>query len=257
MRDDTFNPFESPKERPSNSIDAEDFRDDAVRESQRLIGSQPVPPQDQSYILSAPDFQPSSLALIGRVTLCILVVGIGGIAAGGGLAMMAEKLEGDYFELIIALGVLIAVAGIGVLISATSIIRWTVRRQLGSRYDELLFSAGGKKLLCVNIEDAATFSKMKLTPEDMGYLLIDQERRMLLIEGIRFRYRIHGRDAVHIAQIMGSTQTGAAVTVKIGSITVRLALQHDSIRHELKRQSGVTSKDCILERIQDALANDD
>lgn len=97
---------------------------------------------------------------------------------------------------------------------------------------------------------------MKIFPEDLGYLALDSSRALAVIEGVRFRYIIFGKDVRNIKQIAGATTTGTSIEYAIGNGRLRIALEYVSIWHEFKRQLFLAKEDPIVGPIRTTLDQD-
>ena len=139
------------------------------------------------------------------------------------------------------------------LCTVSRVARTFSRSRIGERYDAVWALGSPFKPLGVSVEDASTFSKMKLVPEDLAWIGFDVTRRMLVIEGIRYRYLIHSTDVVNVEQVTGPTATGVAITYHIGTVPLSIAIQYDSVRHELRRQTIGVKEDPLMKLITDTL----
>ncbi|MCA9122527.1 MAG: hypothetical protein H6822_03300 [Planctomycetaceae bacterium] len=234
-----------------------DFRDEAAAISLKLVAdSFGRPSAELGQSLCLPVENPSDLRGVKWSLLFRLVFGIGGIAAGGILAMVFEKFPAGfqrYETPALVLAGIFSIGGICLLISSAGAARSFSRRRLGERYEAVWALGSPIKPLGVSVEDADTFSKMKLVPEDLAWIGFDLSRRMLLIEGLRYRYLIHSADVINIEQVAGPTATGVAITYFVGSASLRIALQYDSVKHELRRQTIGAKHDPLLKPITDTL----
>ncbi len=120
------------------------------------------------------------------------------------------------------------------------------------RYDDLVGLSAGFAPLCVEVEDASTFDKLKLVSEDVGYLGLDDRNQRVIIEGVRCRYSIHAADVVEVKQIEGGSASATKLSYDIGDVTHSIAVKSASIWHEVKRQLGV-SKDPLIDRMRKTL----
>lgn len=241
-------------------VEPEEGLEAAVEESRRIVeinGGRP--PADRSLCLPANDADPSSLRRFGHATLSRLVLGILGLAGGGFCAFFDVRSDGENDAVggLLILGMCLSFGGILVLCSNPFFQRRFVHRQIGNRYHDLLGSPYSSKPICINIEDAETFDKFKIVPEDLGYLAIDEFRGMLVVEGVRFRYFIHAKDVVDIRQVAGGNSTATVIEYNIGDARARIALQFDSIWHEIKRQTVGAKEDVLIGRIREALGGGD
>jgi hypothetical protein len=224
-------------------------RDQVAAESLRILErSGGALPGERSLCLAVTDSDPRCLRRFGYAVLLRLIVGISGIAGGALIALISELGDADDSAWI-SLAFCISVGGILLLLSNAFFQRWFVRRQIGSRYDDLRAGAY-TSLCCVGIEDAVTFDRFKLFPEDLGYLALDPARRLAVIEGIRFRYIIFGDDVRSVRQVAGATNTATAIDYMVGNVNVAIAVEHTSIRQELKRQLFGARQDPLIARLR-------
>ena len=76
-------------------------------------------------------------------------------------------------------------------------------QRLGHRYDSLIHEGAGLPSMVVRIEDARTYHRAKLSPEDIGIAFFDAENRRLLVEGVSHRYVIRGEDVTCLRPLAG------------------------------------------------------
>jgi hypothetical protein len=119
-----------------------------------------------------------------------------------------------------------------------------------------LATSGEAKLFCISIENAETFHRFKVITEDLAYMAFDQVNRGLSIEGVRFRYRIRAEDVVDIKLVQGGGATATAVAVNIGNARLNVALQHDSVLYELKRQTVGAKDSSLTKKIRQTLTDE-
>lgn len=230
-------------------------REDAAAESLRLVErNRGAWPRDCSLCLPATDTDGSTaLRRFGYAVLFRFVAGIGGIAGGAVIAsFQPEPIPAGWLTAAFCC----SVGGILLLLSNPFFQRRFVRRRLGRRYEELISDGSYSSLVCVGIEDADTFHRLKVVPEDLGYLALDPSRGSLVIEGVRFRYRILGKDVRRIEQVSGGNQTGTAIEYAVGNGILRIAVQYESVWHEFKRQTAGVQSDALIARISEALGNE-
>ncbi len=232
-----------------------DFREAAVRESLRLLEANGgAVPDRGSYCLPVTDTNPLTLRRYGYCVIIRLVLGLLGLGGGALLAALSER-PGHTLppSILLAIGGCFSVGGILILMGNLFFQGRFVRKQIGTRYNHLLPLAGQSRLLCISVEDAATFKRMKFLPEDLGFLGLDPSNRIVWIEGVRFRYRIAAEDVSALGQVSGSTSTATGLAVTIGKTSLQIALHWDSLLHELKRQTIGTKSDPLLSKIQKTL----
>ncbi len=234
-----------------------DFREDAVAFSQRLVAeSFGRAAADLGESLCLPVENPADLRSIKWWMLFHIVAGVGGLVAGGVLAGVSQHISESLDALepfVIAVALICSVGGMGLLITSSHVSRNFSRRRIGERYDAVWALGSPLKPLGVSVEDASTFQKFKLVPEDAAWIGFDLARRMLLIEGIRYRYVVHAKDLVNIELLAAPTATAVAITYRVGPAVLRIALQHESIRHELRKQLIGSKHDPLMKPITETL----
>lgn len=134
-------------------------------------------------------------------------------------------------------GILSGMGGFGVLFYVVGYIRRSARKVLGPAFQSML-KQGSSRPEYVGIEDARTFSKFKLVPDDTAYLVIDQESRRLLIEGVLNTYSIRAEDVVELVQVRNQDNPGKGVrlTFLVGDLPFSMVLCHDSFKDEFGRK---------------------
>ena len=229
-------------------------RDHAAAASLQIIEQHGgTPPADQSLCIPATDTDPRCLRRFGYASLFRLIVGLLTMVAAG-LLFGYASLQGRFDLDLLAFPMF--VGGLLLLLSNVFFQRRLVRRQIGSRYDYIASWDSSPGPFCVGIEDASTFHRMKVFPEDYGYLALDPSRALMVIEGIRYRYIIFGKDVSGIRQIAGATNSATAIEYAIGKGRLRIAVEYVSIWHEMKRTFGI-SRDALIERIRATLDPDE
>jgi hypothetical protein len=128
------------------------------------------------------------------------------------------------------------------------------RRRIGQRYDDLV--ALGATPKWVSVEEAVSFHKFKLVPEDAAFVAFDPPARTVIVEGIRHRYWIRGDDVLSVGQLPGGASTATAIAFQVGDAQLAIALQSNSLWHELKKQTLGAKRDPLLLQIQETLRPD-
>jgi len=231
-----------------------DFRVAAVEESLRILEANPGRDPDElgvSLVLPADVKGPRRLKHIARMTLLRLVLGIAGLAAGGLFAAATEKpmVAGIPKAVTGTAAVVCGGGGILLLLANAMLIRWSVIRALGPRYDEAARHSTLRRPLVTGVEDARTFSSMKLAPEDFACVAFDAANRRLILEGLLFRYVIHAGDVLNVGQESGTATTGVQVVYRVGAVAVGITLQFDSVLGELRKQTIGWGRDPLLKPI--------
>jgi hypothetical protein len=248
------NPYASPQA-PPEPVEI-DFRQAAVEESLRIIEAHPGRPIDDlgvSLVLPADVAGPARLRHIGRMTLLRLVLGIAGLALGALLAAVESTLSRDWLIpqwLTMTVALCCTLGGIGLLFASVFCVRWGVRRHLGERYEAVRRMSNLRSPLCVGVEDARTFTTMKLAPEDFAYIAFDAANRRLILEGLTFRYVILAKDLLSVGQATGVTTTGVQIVFRVARVVVGITLQYDSVWNEFKKQTIGRGQDPLIKPIQ-------
>jgi hypothetical protein len=236
---------------------ARDFREQAEEFSLRLVReSFGRPITELGHSLCLPVENPANLTSIKWWMLLHLLGGIGGLVAGGvlaGTSQYLQKASAALEPVAFVLAAACSLGGFGLLMTASRVARNFARRGIGERYDAVWAIGSPIKPKGVSVEDASTFEKFKLVPEDAAWIGFDVARRMLLIEGIRFRYVIRASDLVNLEQLAAPTATATAITYRVGPAVLRIALQYDSLRHELRKQLLGARHDALMKPITETL----
>ena len=123
---------------------------------------------------------------------------------------------------------------------------------IGPRYDDLAGFSTGFEPICVEVEDASSFDKLKLVSEDVGFLGLDSRNQRVIIEGVRCRYSIHASDVKQVEQIAGGLSSATQLTYQIGEVSLSIAIKSGSIWHEVRRQLGAR-QDPLIDEIRETL----
>jgi hypothetical protein len=248
------NPYAPPQTPPEPAL--LDFRQAAVEESLRIIEANPGRPIDDlgvSLVLPADVEGPARLRHIGRMTLLRLVLGLVGLALGALLAACEDRLNRELLVpqwLTIAVASVCSLGGMALLFASVFCVRWSVRRHLGERYEAVWRMSNLRAPLCVGVEDARTFTSMKLAPEDFAYIAFDAASRRLILEGLTFRYVILAKDVLSVSQASGATTTGVQIVFRVARVMIGITLQYDSVWNELKKQTIGRGQDPLIKPIQ-------
>lgn len=248
---DSLNPYAPPAAPPQL-----DFREAAVLESLRLLEANPGRLPDElpmSLVLPADESGPAWLRYIGRMTLLRLVLGIAGLVMGAVLAAVSGPVQrntGVPAEAVITLAAPCSIGGIAIMLANSLLVRRAVRRAIGERFDRVQRQSVLRSPLCVGVEDARTFTKMKIAPEDFAWAAFDSAGRRLILEGLIFRYVIHAADVVSVTQAAGATATGVQIVFRVAGAMTGITLQFDSVWHEFKKQTVGGGTDPLLKPIR-------
>jgi hypothetical protein len=127
--------------------------------------------------------------------------------------------------------------------------RWNVQRSLGPRYAAVRRASTLRGPLCTGVEDARTFTTMKIAPEDFAIVGFDSAGRRLILEGLLFHYVIHAADVLSAAQQAGAMTTGVQIVFRVGRVVVGITLQNDSVLNELRKYTVSLGQDPLLKPV--------
>ena len=231
-----------------------DFRQAAVEESLRIVAANPGRDPDTlgvSLVLPGDANGPARLAHIGRMTLVRLAAGIVGLAAGAVLAAAESRLQeiGVPEAATMLVAAACSLGGISLLLCHALLTRWSVQRSLGPRYEAVRRASTLRSPLCTGVEDARTFTTMKITPEDFACVGFDSAGRRLVLEGLHFRYVIHAADVLSASQQAGAMTTGVQIVFRVGLVVVGITLQYDSVLNELCKYTIFRGQDPLLKPV--------
>jgi hypothetical protein len=231
-----------------------DFRQAAVEESLRIVQANPGRDPDTlgvSLVLPADPAGPARLAYLGRMTLVRLAAGIGGLGLGAVLAAAEGRLRelGVPEAATMLVAASCSLGGITLLLCHAMLTRWAVQRCLGPRYETVRLASTLRSPLCTGVEDARTFTTMKITPEDFAFVGFDSAGRRLVLEGLHFRYVIHAADVLSASQQAGAMTTGVQIVFRVGRVIVGITLQYDSVFNELCKYTIFLGRDPLLKPV--------
>jgi hypothetical protein len=191
------------------------------------------------------------------MTLLRLVLGIAGLALGALLAALENVLSDRLLippplrpGLVMTVAACCTFGGIGLLLASAFCVRRSVRRYLGERYEAVQRMSNLRQPLCAGVEDARTFTTMKIAPEDFAYIGFDAANRRVILEGVTFRYVIHAHDVLSVGQATGAATTGVQIVFRVARVIVGITLQYDSVWNELKKQTIGFGVDPLLKPIR-------
>lgn len=185
-----------------------------------------------------------------------LIFGFGGVAAGAILAAATSEKRGPP-PLGLSRGRWLAVAmvcslgGIGIMLDSAGAQRRRTRRHISSR-----LKLDGLKPPVVEVEETATYSKMKAVSEDVGLLLTYPETRCVVIEGLTHRYVIYANDVLLVRPVQGSTTIGLGIQYLVGSgkrAALDITLHRQSLWVELKKQTIGSQGDRVMDQVAEVL----
>ena len=217
-----------------------DFRRDAIEASVlQLRQSGKVDPLDcqQSFCLPT-EHGRRQLRSQGWLLAFSIVMAVFGFGSAGLLVMWESgKPEESQSPWLLAMAFVLGTAGIGSLFLPVLCGGMLVRKHLGERFDALQRNANLSKVMSVGLEDAATFSQMKVISEDCGYLGIDPVGRRLIIEGVVCRYVIRVEDIDQIQSKLVGSSPGTEIHYRVGEGTVLgITIEKMSLLAETVRQ---------------------
>lgn len=223
-----------------------DFRDEAVAASLAMI--QPDEAEDLLPLglsLCVPRGDARSWEGAGKGQLVVLIVSVVGIVLGGILAVASESpavVDRGLENVVLGFGFTMSVGSISTLFLSIFARRRMVKKRV-AEYVPAELAPGDIQRGPISVENAATYAKLKLNPEDEGMLVLSPSRRALLIEGIRYRYCVFGDDLESMEVIQGGNSRGTAVGYRIGDVVLRICIaQDDNLGQELRRQLGMPKR---------------
>lgn len=231
-----------------------DFREPAVQESLRIVkANRGLIPPDCSLCVPV-DFDRAAWRRGAFWVLFRFVAGTAGLA--GGIATAALARAAWHPAELTVVGIAAAVVGLSLLLSQSFFQARFMRAQIGDRYENLAAMAHEGKMLNVSIEDAATFHRLKIMPDDCGPLALEPPGGRLVIEGVQCRYFIRGEDIVNVQEILGGHVVAPAITYLVGNARLSLSVQCVGIVNELRQQSPFGKRDPVLVMVRQLLETD-
>lgn len=189
------------------------------------------------------------------LSIACLILGFCGLGGGATLAAWAERredVEGQW--VILALGGMMSLAGIICLILPVKGGGLFLRRYLGSRLDDLQSNPDVSEVFYVGLEDPATFSQLKVTSDDAGYLALDPVNRRVIIEGVLCRYVIRQDDVVQVKSQFANGSPGTHIVYRIGTTSgLGIMIEKQSLRAETIRQLTGRARNPACDRIAETL----
>jgi hypothetical protein len=181
-----------------------------------------------------------------------LIFGFGGVLAGAVLASMSSEKRGPPPLGLgkgrwLAVGMVCSVGGIALMLDTPGSQRRRTRRHISSR-----LRLDGLKPPVVEVEDTATYSKMKAVSEDVGLLLMYPESRCVVIEGLTHRYVIYANDVLQVRPVQGATTTGLGIQYLVGGgrrAVLDITLHRQSLWVELKKQTIGSQRDAVMDQV--------
>lgn len=226
--------------------EAHDFRSEAVQVSKQILAAKRIrldepdltKAQMSVCVPAAGDPQALRRTVIVRLLL-LLVLGFSGLIAGAVIAKFVVKLDdagSKQISPMLIVAVCCTICGIASMCSAVWVQKQTVRRYL-ERVGAIRPTLSPAELIFVSIEDAQSYQKPKLVPEDVAALHLDSERRMISAEGFSHRYVVCAQDvlAAKLANTRGSQ--GVRLDIAIGGTdtVLSLVIEYSSLKMNLKR----------------------
>jgi hypothetical protein len=252
------NPY-APPQTPTGPLQL-DFREAAVEQSLQIMAANPGRAPEElgiSLVLPAGDDRgPDRLRWIARMTLVRLVLGVVGLAVGALIGTAVDGIlreQGIPKDPAMVVAALCSLGGMALLLLNAWLIRRSVQRALGPRYEACRRHSTLRRPLCTGVEDARTFTSIKLAPEDFACVAFDSAGRRLILEGLLFRYVIHAADVLSVVQQSGTATTGVQIEFRVGAVAVGITLQFDGVINELRKWVSF-GKDPLLAPVVAALS---
>lgn len=227
--------------------DVHDFRSEAVEASKQVLAAKRIrldepdltKAQTSVCVPAAGDPQALRRTVIVR-SMLLLVLGFGGLTAGAVIAKFVVKLDSPGSKQIspmLIVAMCCSICGIASMCSAVWVQKQTVRRYL-ERIGAIRQTVSPSEMIFVSIEDAHSYQKPKLVPEDVAALHLDAERRMISAEGFSHRYVIRAQDVLAAQLANTRASQGVRLDVAIGDTdtVLSLVMEYSSIKMNLKKQ---------------------
>jgi hypothetical protein len=185
-----------------------------------------------------------------------LIFGFGGVLSGAILASVSSRYRaspplGLSHGVWLGIGMACSLSGIGIMLDAAASMRRRTRAHIRQR-----LKIEGVKAPVVEVEETATYSKMKAVSEDLGLLLMYPETRCVVIEGLTHRYVIYANDVLLVRPVQGATTIGLGIQYLVGSgkrVPLDITLHRQSLWVELKKQTIGSQDDAVMERVAQVL----
>ena len=194
-----------------------DFRGPAIQVSLQLLSeTQQDDPASANVSCCLPTEHPqSSLKVQKWMAIGCLIMGFVGLGGGAAIASWAEKQEETNW-LLLSLAMCCTFSGFVFLILPVKGGGLFIRGYLGRRLSDLKSDPNISEVFYMAVEDPETFSKMKLTSEDVGYLALDPVNQRVIIEGALCRYVIRSEDIIRVKSQFASGSPGTLIAFRIG-----------------------------------------
>jgi hypothetical protein len=256
------------------SDDELDFRDEAEAASETLLaagrrhGGAPPPAgaplgENTSYCVRAPGGGRGALRGFRWPVLLALVVGLGGVGAGGLIIFLQNRgiigpakvpappgarrpaMTPDSEVPLIVVAAACSLTGMATLFLIPTLQRRRVMSIVGQRaWGARLPGAGG--VIPVSVEDQSTMEGVKVVADDIGILMPEPDARRVRIEGVSHRYLIRAPDLVSLDLEASRYHERVLVTYHIGDVVLSLAVVHEGIGAAFWRQ--ITGRPSALYR---------
>lgn len=236
---------------------ASDFRRRAVEVSEQILERARTedPLEANASLCVRTENHLSSLSRQKWIAIGCLVLGFAGLGGGAFLATLSEREDfvgGETFWLTLA-GISSLTGFVCLLIPAT-LTGVFLRKFLGMRFERIKSPVDYAEALYVELEDAATFDKLKVASEDAGYLGLDRVNRRLVIEGVICRYVIRGEDVESIRIRASQGPGGVEIAFRIDEQTrLRIVVSKFHAWSEVWRQLTGKTRSPLLSKINETL----
>jgi hypothetical protein len=183
-----------------------DFRDDAARLSTRLLHQRRLPADpadlasfDVSLCLPAPGDPVARRKQVSRKVLINILIPLVFFGAGAftfGLNEILSRLLSINTTVLSAVGISCGLLGFVGMLSLRPVQSTIVRSVLREMNTFYVPFKPTDALVNIAIENPVSRKKIKLLAEDRANLFCDANRRLIVIEGIFYRYLVHGQDVI-------------------------------------------------------------
>ena len=221
---------------------AGDFRDEAdgvsreLLKRKRLADTSDLTKAGKSVCIRRPPEAVGNRRYLSIVFGVQIGLSLALIFGGGALVFYTTRITHDHYLFIV--GTVISLVGLLAASSAVDVQNWIIRRHLaGFQGPEQSFLSTEKPVV-VHIEDSQNCHEMKLVVEDLGLMYSDAARKLIVIEGVFYRYVIWGLDVQECRLYQPKTTRHFIMTFQLADPgrTLSLAMSYNNIGAEFMRQ---------------------
>jgi hypothetical protein len=174
-------------------------------------------------------------ATLRRSLVIYMVLGIGGIAAGGIIAFWRKQthaIDGPEFDSWLYVALANSLSGFFFLFLGIRRERQFTRQVVLNRLGAPLPGPA----VYVDLNQPADLEKVKLVAHDVAMLFAHPQVRCVQIEGITARYVIYGQDVVRLEKVHTGKSVAVILAYQIGEAMLELALKDSGVWAETQGQ---------------------